>query len=245
MCTVSWLLRPDGYELFCNRDELRRRARALGPRLHVRAGVRYLAPVDGEAGGTWLAVNELGLSLCLLNRYHHRTAPRPPRYTSRGALVTGLADSAGVADALTRLADRDLAAYRPFTLLVLGPEGLARVAVWDGGHLAAPRDAAPPLASSGHDPEGIGTIRRRLWDAEVGVWGAPTTARLLAFHRSHQPSRSALSPCMHRDDARTVSFSHVRVDSAEVSIAYADGPPCCTALEAPVTCARRLLAAVG
>ncbi|PWT90672.1 MAG: hypothetical protein C5B56_05030, partial [Proteobacteria bacterium] len=67
MCTVSWVHQPDGYHLLCNRDEKRTRGVASGPRLQRCGGVNYLAPMDPDFGGTWIATNEFGISLCLLN----------------------------------------------------------------------------------------------------------------------------------------------------------------------------------
>ena len=62
MCTVSWLHEPGGYHLLCNRDEKRTRGAALGPRIQKSAGVRFVAPADADFGGTWIAVNEFGVS---------------------------------------------------------------------------------------------------------------------------------------------------------------------------------------
>ena len=54
MCTVSWMLQANGYQLFCNRDEKKTRPIALPPRVHSCAGVQFLAPVDTQSGGSWL-----------------------------------------------------------------------------------------------------------------------------------------------------------------------------------------------
>src|SRR6266487_3365185 len=67
MCTVSWVQTPEGYHLLCNRDERRSRAVALPPRIQARGWVRFIAPVDPDSGGTWIAVNEFGVSACVLN----------------------------------------------------------------------------------------------------------------------------------------------------------------------------------
>src|ERR1041384_8245608 len=67
VCTVSWVHQPGGYHLLCNRDEKRTRGAAFAPQVLERGGVRYIAPIDSECGGTWLSANEFGLSVCLLN----------------------------------------------------------------------------------------------------------------------------------------------------------------------------------
>src|SRR5215471_17543150 len=84
MCTVSWIYEPAGYQLFCNRDEKLTRGKAEPPRYAVRDGVQFLAPVDADFGGTWIATNEFGLSLCLLNGTPGRSS------RSRGLLVLDL-----------------------------------------------------------------------------------------------------------------------------------------------------------
>src|SRR5262245_12838820 len=89
MCTVSWLHQRDGYILLCNRDERRTRKPASGPRI-AGGVVRYIAPVDGDHGGSWIGVNHLGLTLCLLNRYGKWRAEPDRDYTSRGLLLTAL-----------------------------------------------------------------------------------------------------------------------------------------------------------
>ena len=52
MCTVSWLHTPNGYQLLCNRDERHTRKPGLGPMIRNPAGVRVIAPVDGDLGGS-------------------------------------------------------------------------------------------------------------------------------------------------------------------------------------------------
>ena len=215
MCTASWILRDGGYELFFNRDEKRRRAHALPPRQDDAGGVAYLAPQDGDAGGTWIAVNELGLALCLLNRY-----PDPQRgsYVSRGHLVRGLAGAPAAEEIAARLAELERTEeprFRPFVLLVLEPGTAPLRLTWDGRHVD--RDTpSPPVSSSGYDPQGIGEVRRRQWRETLGT-ATPSSEELAAFHRSHRPERGPFSPCMHRDNARTVSFTHVRVTPAAVA----------------------------
>src|SRR5438045_4246173 len=67
MCTVSWIRGSGGYHLLCNRDEKKSRAVALAPRIQARGWVRFIAPVDPDHDGSWIAVNEFGVSVCVLN----------------------------------------------------------------------------------------------------------------------------------------------------------------------------------
>ncbi len=69
MCTVSWLADHDGYCLLFNRDEKRTRGVAQPPQIYLRDQVRFVAPIGADGGGTWLASNEYGVTICLLNAY--------------------------------------------------------------------------------------------------------------------------------------------------------------------------------
>ncbi|MEM8993896.1 MAG: NRDE family protein [Acidobacteriota bacterium] len=229
MCTVSWCSAEDGgYELFFNRDELRSRRPALPPRRIERDGVEILTPVDADAGGSWLTSNAYGVTVALLNRYGVK-APAKPDLTprrSRGQLVLDLASGAGRFQVTERLRRFDLGAYPPFTLLVLEVGRGPVTAAWDGRRLDPVTAPDPPLVSSSYDVDLVTRSRLDLWRRTVDPDDADTLA---AFHRSHWPTRGAASPCMHRDDARTVSSTHLRVTAGLVEMRYADGPPCRTA----------------
>ncbi len=242
MCTVSWILSRGGYELFMNRDELRRRGPAQGPQLCQHEGSAFLAPHDSDGGGSWIAVNASGLGLTLLNRYVDvSTLPPPAGWRSRGLLVTELATASHPDEVRHRLESQSLDAYRPFTLAVFFPGQQPRIHAWDRHRLAPPRIAMAPLASSSFDPGGIEAARRQSWARCLGD-RPPSRERCLAFHRSHGPERGPYSPCMHREDAATVSFSWIRVDPQTVRFTYAEGAPCFASLGEPLVLPRHELA---
>lgn len=243
MCTVTWLAVDGRRHLIANRDELRARLPAEPPRLRELDGVRYLAPTDGKAGGTWVLVNEHGLAITLLNAH-------PPGWrsrggmTSRGALVRSLAVCADRAEIARRLAAATLGGYRPFTLLALGLEGEARRFDWDGERLTDGMECGDRfLTSSSYDSERIAADRRAEHAARL-----PTGAGVadhLAFHRLHRPARGPGSPCMHRDDARTVSCSWIELGDEGSTFRYAPGPPCTTEFGEPLTLECRAVAAAS
>ncbi|HBY63076.1 MAG TPA: hypothetical protein DEH78_24910 [Solibacterales bacterium] len=221
MCTVSWLVEPDGYQLFCNRDEKRTRPPAHGPAVRRQNGVRVISPTDAAAGGTWIGVNEWGTSLCLLNR-----APGAYGQVSRGLLVADLAasgDDAQVAAALNR---RDLTPYAAFTLLVLSPSRPATAFEWDGRRLIARAGAPSPLLSSSFHPQLVSERRRSEFERCAARAGGVNAEALRTFHASHAGGPSAYSPCMHRPDAETVSLSVVEVRPRLIRFSYRAGPLC-------------------
>jgi uncharacterized protein with NRDE domain len=220
MCTVTWRRSADAYEVLFNRDERRVRAPARPPRVHVVRGVRVLAPVDGQAGGTWLAANEHGLTAGLLNFYDADAAGVPADPSSRGLLLLDLM-AARNPDALARsAARRDLSRYPAFLLLALDPHD-QRLLRWDGRQLATERadERALPLSTSSFDTPRV-LARRRARYAELLERDDATEDALESFHRSTDGLGGAYSVWMTRDDAWTVSFSRVRVQRDAVAFYY-------------------------
>jgi Transport and Golgi organisation 2 len=233
MCTCSWVFDGlGGYDLYFNRDEQWSRKPALPPSVHTGPDARYLAPIDADAGGTWLGVNEFGVTIGLLNRYQDMTqSPHPGRagvsWISRGLLVRELLRARSAAAASTQVSHIDTARYQPFTLVALDPTGDARLMSWNGAQLAL-TDAAPemPLCSSSWNPSAASAYRRALLGTMAEAAGGLTPAVLEAFHQTREADRAAWGPCMRRDDAHTVSLSHVCVRPGQITLRYAPGEPC-------------------
>jgi hypothetical protein len=221
------LIRPDGFELFFNRDESLPRGEGRPPERLELGSVRVLAPRDPDAGGTWLGVNPFGLALGVLNARDQRPGQVGSR--SRGLLVRDLLDARDADAALARLAREPLERYRAFVLLLLEPGREPRVRAWDGGRLAA-GEARPPLCSSSLDLGRAQEERERVYARmlERAPAGTPEPELLARFQASHEPERGPWSPCMHRADAATVSATQVRVGARSVAMRYAGGPPCTT-----------------
>jgi len=103
MCTVSWVHEDRGYQLFVNRDEKLTRAVATDPQLLCHDGVRFLAPIDGDFGGTWIATNEFGVSVCLLNGATGSQAPAGRDHRSRGQIVLHLVSAKSLQEVVPKL----------------------------------------------------------------------------------------------------------------------------------------------
>jgi hypothetical protein len=209
MCTVSWAYTPDGYELYCNRDEKKARSKAKPPALHSSEGVAYISPIDTQAGGAWIGVNEYGIALCLLNGPSDARTYR----ASRGGIIPAVIGARDRTDAIARLRTMKLGMYAPFTLAVLSRDAAPKVIRnfgEDGG-------ADMPLISSSFDLRRVESMRR-------GVFAS--AASLLEFHASHDNGPSAYSTCMHRPDAETVSFSHIVVTANQIRFSYTPHAPC-------------------
>lgn len=225
MCTATWLINQNGYELFFNRDELKTRLEGIPPKLANAGGVRYISPVDSEAGGTWIAVNEYGFSACLLNFY----APTIGRKSyagsvSRGRIIHLVIKSRSTAEAEERITREDLHRYRPFSLLLFCPGNWPVRLRWRGaGNLGISRSPSVPQSSSSFETEKVVESRKRL---HTRKYSASNVSGLLRYHRSHEPIEGPYSVCMHRKDAETHSFSHISVTQQRVGFSYTAGSPC-------------------
>lgn len=241
MCTVSWVhsAEAEGYDLYFSRDEARSRGPERPPVEFESEGVRYLAPTDSDAGGTWVCVNEFGLALGLLNGYGES---RPlPGAISRGRLVRELAPCASPAQALGRLSADSLRPYQPLVLVAVGPERPAQLLRWNGQDIERLGDADDlvPLSSSGVDPRQAQERRSSLLAASRAARPDDPAAALLDFHRGGGVAPDATSACMSREEAETRSLVHISVGPTELSMAHAPGRPDRTPLAPPLRLVRR------
>jgi hypothetical protein len=226
MCTVSWIHVPGGYHLLCNRDEKNDRPPAIGPRIGERASVRFIAPVDPQSGGSWIGVNEFGVSVCLLNGKNASDPALAVR--SRGLIVRDLIWAELASECMLWLKQLNLTRIAPFTVLSLQPEMPATIGEWDGENLklVESADSYMPLTSSSYDPARAREIRCNEYRTITRSMGRIDASLLRAFHRSHGRAASPYSVCMHRADAQTVSFSHIFVTPAEIRFSYSPSAPC-------------------
>lgn len=241
MCTVTWLRSNHGYQLFCNRDERNSRQPALGPRQSEQNGVKYIAPVDGDHGGSWIGVNEFGLSLCLLNRYGDLEIKTKRNFISRGLLLLALLESANVEQIQSRINELGLDRFRPFNLLALSRQDSAFVE-WTGSEYSIVHDVdrLVPLTSTSLSEPGIAIARQQQFAALTATQTIDESL-LDTFHRGHLPDRGAYSVCMHRDDAATVSMSKIKLTQDEIVFEYESDSPCKRNAVATVRMATRRL----
>ena len=223
MCTVSWRQTRAGYDLFFNRDELHSRQPEFPPTLQTDEGITFVAPRDGECGGTWLLTNEYGVTICLLNDYANswRPAPGATRY-SRGHIVLSTAPTNSLDEIVECVERHPLAWVAPFWLLGIAPKAAPLLLHWNGITLVRRQTPIRPavLTSSSFETAEVTAVRLREFCRRVRVPCRPTVSELAKFHRQHDPSAGAYSVAMHRSDAATRSFIHVAVNRGRVSLDY-------------------------
>ena len=229
MCTISWAWHNDGYDVFFNRDESKLRSKASVPSLDKVDGLRYMSPIDPDGGGSWIVANEYGLTIALLN-FYQGVLPKG-KLKSRGQIVLGLKHINSERQLERAISAYDLNRFAPFSLFVFdveSTEGNPIMFRWTGRVLQK-RRAESPIFSSAFRYDDVAQQRLNLFQQTVrldGLSRAEQVSSLEAFHHSHEPCPSAYSVCMHREDAQTVSCSHIGVSSRSVTFRYWDGAPC-------------------
>jgi hypothetical protein len=213
MCTLTRETRPDCWIVRFNRDELHTRPEESPLAVWGGPRHRFLAARDGERPSTWLAANDAGLVLALLNDYGAAWRAAAPR-GSRGALVWRLAGAAGsVDDVRAQMPPREsLAHLGAFALFVLTGRAAA-LWRWDGESLTSTAGVPAMASSSSWRPAETVAVRAARFAA---LGPAPGSAALEAFHRAHDPAAGAESVCMCRPDACTRSLARVEVGAGEL-----------------------------
>lgn len=220
MCTVSWWRNGDDYGVLFNRDESRRRLEAEPPATRHLGPCAYISPIDRDAGGTWIWVNQHGVTSCILNNYP-RLESSVSNPVSRGLLLKSLADLDSAEKIRRELAAAELPLYRAFFILAFDKHSLEQIS-WDGEMLLNLRndEVSCPLTTSGFRPEEVISYRRELFGRRFGRSPNPCHKDLAAYQSEYDPRMPAHSVLMARDDARTVSQSHVHVTGNSVMFSY-------------------------
>jgi hypothetical protein len=219
MCTVTWVHAEGGYELFFNRDELRSRPPEHPPRRWHSQDTAVLAPLDGGGGGTWIAVNEHGLTAALLNHYA-RENKSPERPRSRGAIPLMAAAHTSVASAVKWASATAMSRFKPFYLVLVDAGGNSALLNWDGDRLTIFNEVRQPVTTSSFCPEAVVRAREEQFRAMVPDDAGATAGQLEAFHRSSNPKGGAWSVRMHRADACTRSMVRIDIGPANVTMRY-------------------------
>ena len=225
--------------LAANRDESL--ARPFDPpRVHP-GPVPFLAPVDREAGGTWIGMNAAGLVVAITNR-PHREAPAGRR--SRGLLVLdalGAASLDGLRGALERHLRGQRAIYDNFHLLAAAAEGAFVVRYHDGWTEMTDLDEGDHFLTN-EDELDEPRVEGIAGPATGGAAGEAD--RIAAALRSHDPVLpGGRAVCKHGEGRGTVSSSILAVGeegTAGALFRFSAGPPCTAPFEDVSEAARAL-----
>ena len=227
MCTVTFLARKRGYALAMNRDEKRARPKGLPPCERKIGGHRVVYPSE-PGGGTWISVNDSGMTLALINWYSVGRCPAA-RAISRGDIIPSISSAQCPHQVDVALAKLALRRIKPFRLVGIfpGPRTIVEWR-WDLTELGRQEHQwrNQQWISSGFDEPTAQQLRSRTFERFLAQVSAGTPGWLRRLHSSHCPESGPFSTCMHRDDAATVSFTQIVVSPAAASLQHVCGAPC-------------------
>jgi transport and Golgi organization protein 2 len=227
MCTVTFIARRRGYYLAMNRDEKLARPAGFPPKKKMVNGRAVIFPSD-PGGGTWIALNDQGATLALINWYSI-TARIDRNALSRGEVVnsTSAASSSDSADA-TLLA-LPLNRINPFRLVAVFP-ATSEIVEWRWNLKQLVRMnhrwKIQQWISSGFDEPAAQRVRGTIFRLAQKQETSESLGWLRRLHGSHLPEVGPCSTCMHRDDAATVSYTEISVSRFGGTMRYHPGAPC-------------------
>jgi hypothetical protein len=211
-----------------NRDEKLTRAPGLPPTKKKLNGHVVVCPSE-LGGGTWVALNDSGVCLALINWYAvRRNVTLDP--LSRGGVVKTVCASDSYEVVETKLHALPLERINPFRLIGIFP-GIKEIVEWRWNLKRLVRKKCPwksqQWISSGFDEPTAQRVRGRAF---LGAFKGHSINRLnwlRRLHGSHCPQPGPFSTCMHRTDAATVSYTEVAVSRQSANMRHHTGPPCC------------------
>jgi uncharacterized protein with NRDE domain len=236
--TLAWQVFPDAPVVAAaNRDELVTRESEPPARRDWEPPA--VAPLDSEAGGTWIGYNAAGVFVAITNRWVDDDLAGD---RSRGLLVRDALGSES-AEAGARFVERAVAEheYQGFNL-VLADAAAAIYLEWDGS-----------LRVSNFDPGvhvvvNVGADGSYVVPAERPERGESQAGNAEAVRTALQPEPGETSEawldraasviadheygvCVHGDGYGTRSSSLIRLGTDGATYEFADGPPCETSFE--------------
>ncbi len=227
MCTVTFIARRNGYLLGMNRDEQLCRAPASSPEKRLLGNRSALFPCE-SSGGTWIGVNDSGVTFALINWYAV-TARATGSIISRGHVVRSALALDAIDQVSATLTGDQLQRVNPFRLIAVFPKH-EEVVEWSWDREALRHTHHPwktaTWISSGFDEPGAQKTRSLVYSEALSKPSVGTQDWLRQLHASHAPSMGPYSHCMHREDAATVSYTEVEVTAQRISMGYAPRSPC-------------------
>jgi hypothetical protein len=222
MCTVSFIPGSESVLLSSNRDEKHFRSDAIPPTNYAAESGQLLYPKDGDAGGTWIALHELGHAIVFLNGACVAHQPNPPYRMSRGQVLLQILRPGTPVESAQEI---NLDGIEPFTA-VIWSNGSLYVLRWDGSARTLEKldESRPHIWSSVtlYGPEIV--AKRESWFQQwLSQNHHPSLSQTLDFHQFTGDGDAHNDLRMNRNgQVYTVSITGLEISSNRAIMKYLD-----------------------
>ena len=221
MCTVTYVPSGDGFYLTSNRDESIKRSNVEWPFVKSLENCTLIYPRDITGNGTWIAVDNRGNVVCLLNGAFQPHVRKEKYRHSRGLVVLGIFSFESAEEFYEQY---DLHDIEPFTLVLIFNGKLYEFR-WDGEkkHLLNPSSDMPHIWSSVtlYNPE-IRQRRKTWFENRLINTDSISRESIFSFHQSGGLDDPANNIMMKRPYVETLSITSVFFSSDRMSVIYND-----------------------
>jgi len=230
MCTVTYIPQKDngGFVLTSNRDEKSFRP-TIAPRNYRVGEYNICFPKDVQAGGSWIAANDHGRLVCLLNGAYVAHQKKTHYEQSRGAVLIELASSALTPSDF--YSGKKLKDVEPFTMITLEmvENEITHFSefIWDGNskHFRRLSPDEPAIWSSVTLYSEENRKLRKQWFNQFlqKINGSVSPENILKFHSGTHTGDNSINVIMKREeDLKTVSITQVVPENGKFRVNYVD-----------------------
>lgn len=222
MCTVSFIPLAGSVYITHNRDERAARLKALPPGVYNINDHQLLFPRDGEAGGSWVAINQNGNAAVLLNGGFINHINQGPYRKSRGIVFLELVASTSILHSWQGI---NLNGIEAFNLIVWDANRLFRC-VWDGNnkHQTQMNETIPHTWSSATLYDFDIQEKRKSWfEKWLQAHPNPAAEDIIAYHLNAGDGDTNNDLKMNRaGQLLTVSLTAITIASDKGTLKYID-----------------------
>jgi hypothetical protein len=224
MCTVTYIpLKGKGYILTSSRDEKVSRPVASKPKITDHSTYKLLFPGDPKGGGSWIACDNSGRTVCLYNGAFKAHKPEYPYRHSRGLIVL---DYFNHDNPEVFRKTYNFLNIEPFTLIILNKNRIEELK-WDGKktYLIHHKYDEPKIWSSStlYAPNVV-KLRESWFEEWKTKSSSPDQNSIIDFHLTAGDGNKEHNVLMERKSfaLRTVSITSVKLSDRIIEMKYLD-----------------------
>jgi hypothetical protein len=221
MCTLTYIPHSGGTIITSNRDEHISRGNSIFPISKSLNNKHIYFPQDPKAGGSWIAADDFGNIVVLLNGAFKKHKHLPPYRLSRGII---LLDSFNYSNLKEFTEQYTLEQIEPFTMVQfqLRLQHVCEMR-WDGEstHYKDLDPSIPNIWSSTSLYSTEVRLERRHWFSEWIQNGGLDSQKMLEFHQFGGKGNTKNGITMQRDNGvQTVSITQLHAYSQEIDFVH-------------------------